>query len=260
MKISITGPRRTPPNRSPPASAPRRGTDLCASLTYPAILSASPIGIETRVEPSLERHSSVGGGVSRIGCDTLKSYVSEGSARGLYTHCAFPHSRLPAAPVCRQESHAKLVQMSFLDSLENNLKALEGREQGGLDDQKRRDTDRERAAASAPWAERLKTSPYTQALLQQATRAGFQIRIKVNFLWLGTALRLEARNVRLELRPTADGIEVLTVKDGAEIKREKIDLAGTPDQILTPWMQTVEAQKKADDAAAAEAAAREPED
>ena len=152
------------------------------------------------------------------------------------------------------------VQMSFLDSLENNLKALEGREQGGLDDHKRRDSERQRSAASAPWAERLKTSPYTQALLAQATRVGFQMRIKVNFLWLGTTLRLEARNFRLELRPSAAGIEVVTLKDASELKRQVIDLAGSPEDILTPWMQTVEAQKKADDAAAAEAAALETED
>lgn len=145
--------------------------------------------------------------------------------------------------------------MSFLDSLENNLKALEGREQTGLDDQKRRDSDRKRSAASAPWAERLKNSPYTQTLMQQATRAGYQIRTKVNFVWLGSTLRLEARNFRLELRPSADGIEVVSLKDGAESKSQTIDMTGSPDTILTPWIQAIEAQKKADDAAAAEAAA-----
>jgi len=51
--------------------------------------------------------------------------------------------------------------MSFLDNLENNLKAMESLEASGLDDRKRRELERERSIASAPWAERLKKRPST---------------------------------------------------------------------------------------------------
>lgn len=143
--------------------------------------------------------------------------------------------------------------MSFLDSLENNLKALEGTEQTGLDDHKKRENERQRAAAAAPWAEELKRSPYTQALMQQATRAGFQMRTKVNLVWIGTTLRLEARDHRLELRPSAGGIAVVYLKGAAELKRDAVDLRGKPEGILNEWVAMLEKQKKEDDAAAAAA-------
>jgi hypothetical protein len=141
--------------------------------------------------------------------------------------------------------------MSFLDSLENNLKALEGTEHAGLDDYKRRESERQRTASAAPWAERLKRAPYTQELMQQATRAGYQIRTKVNFTWIGTTLRLEARNHRLELRPTGDGIEVVYLKGTEELRREKIDLTGKPEAILHHWLPMLEIQRREDLAAAA---------
>ena len=49
--------------------------------------------------------------------------------------------------------------MSFLDNLENNLKALESRDEGGLDESRRRERDRGAPLAAAPWAERLKREP-----------------------------------------------------------------------------------------------------
>jgi len=141
--------------------------------------------------------------------------------------------------------------MSFLDSLENNLKALEGTENAGLDDHKRKESERRRTAAAAPWSEKLKRSAYTESLMQQATRAGYQLRTKVNFVWLGTTLRLEARNYRLELRPTAEGIAAVYMKGTEELKRELIDLAGDPDAILKDWIPMLEQQRKEDLAAAA---------
>ena len=141
--------------------------------------------------------------------------------------------------------------MSFLDSLENNLKALEGTEHSGLDDFKRRESERRRTAAAAPWAEQLKRSPYTQALMQQATRAGYQIRTKVNFVWIGTTLRLEALNHRLELRPTAEGVAAVFQKGTAELRTGIIDLSGSPEALLRDWIAVLEAQKKEDLAAAA---------
>jgi hypothetical protein len=96
--------------------------------------------------------------------------------------------------------------MSFLDNLENNLKALENRDEGGLDESRRRDRDRELALAVQPWAELLKREPFAQTLMQQATLAGRQRRIKVNLMWIDTTLRLEARGQRLELRPGREGV------------------------------------------------------
>jgi hypothetical protein len=144
-------------------------------------------------------------------------------------------------------------EMSFLDSLENNLKALEGKEAPGFEDHKRRESERRRTASVAPWAERLKTSPYTQALMQQATRAGYRIRTKVNFVWIGAMLRLEARGYRLELHPAADGVQAICLRGADELKRDTIDLSGSPDALLSEWVSLLEKQKQEDDAAAAAA-------
>ena len=100
--------------------------------------------------------------------------------------------------------------MSFLDNLENNLKAMEGREPGGLDDSRRQKQDRSQALAEAPWAEKLKNGPYVRALMRDATRAGFSRRMKVNLVWVGTTLRLEALGQRLELQPSAKGVEAVS--------------------------------------------------
>jgi hypothetical protein len=142
--------------------------------------------------------------------------------------------------------------MSFLDSLENNLKAVEANEPSGLDDQQRRQNDKQRALAAAPWAEKLRVAPYTQTLMQQVSRGGYQIRTKVNIVWLSGMLRLEARGHRLEFRPTAEGILAVQLKGSDETKRELIDLAGAPEALLDGWMAVPAEQKKEDDAAAAQ--------
>ncbi len=142
--------------------------------------------------------------------------------------------------------------MSFLDSLENNLKAMEGTEASGLDDRMRRENERQRAVASAPWARKLRSAAYAQALMERASRAGYKIRTKVNVLWIGDTLRLEARGHRLELRPTPEGILAVRLKRQEEVKRELIDLAGTPDALLESWMAVLAQQKKEDDASEAQ--------
>jgi len=141
--------------------------------------------------------------------------------------------------------------MSFLDSLENNLKALESREQGGLDEGNRREREKARAKASAPWAERLKQDPWTQNLMQQATRAGYQRRVKVNLIWIGTTLRLEARGQRLELRPQPDGIAAVFLHGTVESKSQAIDLKKDPQKLVAEWMAILDLQKKLDDEQAA---------
>jgi len=99
--------------------------------------------------------------------------------------------------------------MSFLDNLENNLKALENLEAGGIDDRKRREAAREREIAAAPWAERLKNSAYVGKLMRDLTKAGFARRMKVHFVWIGRSLRLEAMGERVELEPTPGGVEAV---------------------------------------------------
>lgn len=141
--------------------------------------------------------------------------------------------------------------MSFLDNLENNLKALENQDQGGLDSHERREAERKRAQLSAPWAEKLKRDPWAQNLMGQATRAGFQRRTKINLMWVGTTLRLEARGHRLELRPTPEGIAAVFLKGIEESKRIKADLKKDPQKLLAEWLVVVDAQKKLDDEALA---------
>src|SRR5260370_38153182 len=99
--------------------------------------------------------------------------------------------------------------MSLLDNLENSLKSLESSEQGKEDAeraQRTREQERTQAQAVAPFAEQLKQSPYTAELLKQAARVGFSLRTKIHMAWLGSTLRLEARDKRLEVRPTAQGL------------------------------------------------------
>lgn len=143
--------------------------------------------------------------------------------------------------------------MSFLDNLENNLRALESQDQGGLDSHERRELERKRAQAAAPWAEKLKTDPWTQKLMQQATRAGFQRRTKVNLIWAGTTLRLEARGHRLELRPAPDGIQAVFLRGIEESGRSVADMKKDPQKLIADFMAIVDLQKKLDEENAASA-------
>jgi hypothetical protein len=130
--------------------------------------------------------------------------------------------------------------MSFLDDLENNLKSLESAAEGreALERQERfRERDRAAAQAAAPWAEELKKSPFTGELLHQAARVGFSLRVKVHVAWLGSTLRLEARERRLELRPTPSGIVAAYLEGPREIRAEPLDLAGSPEALLRAWLE-----------------------
>jgi hypothetical protein len=129
--------------------------------------------------------------------------------------------------------------MSFLDNLENNLKSLESREEGNASaEQQRRSRDRERAEAqaAAPHAEELKKGPFTAELLKQATRVGFEKRTKVHIAWLGSTLRLEARERRVELRPTASGVQAVYLEDGQETRAEPLDLKGDAEKFIRDWL------------------------
>lgn len=140
--------------------------------------------------------------------------------------------------------------MSFLDNLENNLKSLESRDEPGADS-RRRDRERDLALASAPWAERLKNEPFTRKLMQQATIAGRQRRMKVNLMWIGTAFRLEARGHRLELRPGPKGITAVFMNGADEIRQKPVDISADPQALIAEWMSALDEQRRIEDEQAA---------
>lgn len=130
--------------------------------------------------------------------------------------------------------------MSFLDSLENNLKALESREEKDPEklkrEQEQREADRAAALLRAPHAEALKKSPFTSDLLTQCRVIGHGMRVLVQFTWLGETLRLDAKTKRLELVPTADGIEAQYSVDGMRTGSERVELTGVAEELARRWL------------------------
>ena len=129
--------------------------------------------------------------------------------------------------------------MSFLDSLENNLKSLESQQEGRTDverQQLERERNRAKAQATAPYAEELKKGPDTAELLKQAARLGHSMRLKVHIAWLGSTLRLEARGRRLELRPAPDGVAAVWLEENRETRTDRVDLGGNPETLLREWL------------------------
>jgi hypothetical protein len=119
--------------------------------------------------------------------------------------------------------------MSFLDNLENNLKALEGREEKDPEQVKRnnerREAERNAALLRAPHAEALKDSAFTSELLTQCRILGHGKRVLVRFTWIEESLRLDAQANRLQLTPTAAGIVAVFSVDGVETERTTVDPA-----------------------------------
>jgi hypothetical protein len=126
--------------------------------------------------------------------------------------------------------------MSFLDNLENSLKSLESQGERTTNDRHLRDAERAAAIAAAPWAEKLKNGTYTQGLLKVATRIGFEKRAKVYIAWIGTTLKLEARERKLELRPMPQGVVALFIEAGKETREQALDLAGDPEELVRHWL------------------------
>jgi hypothetical protein len=129
--------------------------------------------------------------------------------------------------------------MSFLDNLENNLKSLESSEQAQEDKERQhraRQQEAERVRSEAPFADQLKNGPFTADLLKQAARVGFTLRTKVHIAWLGTTLRLEAREHRLELRPTPTGIVTVYLRGGEELRQEPLDLKSSAEDLVRNWL------------------------
>jgi hypothetical protein len=112
--------------------------------------------------------------------------------------------------------------MSFLDNLENDLKALENREERDPEqvkrERERREAERTAALLRAPHAEALRTSPFTSELLTQCRAIGHTQRVLVQFTWLGESLRLDAKAKRMELTPTVEGITAVLSSNGEQIE------------------------------------------
>ncbi|MBI4902207.1 MAG: hypothetical protein HY820_01140 [Acidobacteria bacterium] len=134
--------------------------------------------------------------------------------------------------------------MGFSDNLENNLKSLEAREELDpmqfLRERERKENERKEKLAAAPFAEKLRTCAFTQNLLGLTTRLGFSKRVKVHMVWVDSGLRLEARNLRLELRPTGKGIRAHFYTDGQETQSEMIDLEGDAQPLAERWLAGLE--------------------
>jgi hypothetical protein len=113
--------------------------------------------------------------------------------------------------------------MSFLDNLENNLKALESQEEKDPEkvqrDRERRDAERNAALLRAPHVEALKNSAFTSDLLTQCRMIGRGQRVLVRFTWIGENLRLDANQKRMELTPLPTGIVAVLSSNGAATER-----------------------------------------
>jgi hypothetical protein len=133
--------------------------------------------------------------------------------------------------------------MGFLDNLESSLKSLEGNQEreNSADQQQRRQDERARALAAAPHAEALKKSSFVNDLLLHAVKIGHGMRIKVNMAWIGSTLRLDARESRLELQPTPDGV-VAEMSDSGEVRSsERLDLANADAEAFAKkWLSALE--------------------
>jgi len=131
--------------------------------------------------------------------------------------------------------------MSYADNMENALKNLEAREE--VDPaEARRIRAREAAeeaekAKAAPFAEALKNGAFTQDLLNHAVRIGFGHRTKVQITWLDTVLRLDAKQLRMELHPTGEGVVAKFFEDAHETRSEKVDLKkAKPEKLAEKWL------------------------
>ncbi len=130
--------------------------------------------------------------------------------------------------------------MGFLDNLENTLKNAErgSEREDEKSSQVSRAAELEAIRAAAPNAEALKKGQWTQDLLTQCVTIGHGQRVRVGMAWIGTTLRLEAREKRLDLRPTATGVEAVYSVDGAETAREMVDLSSNPAELAGKWLAT----------------------
>ena len=130
--------------------------------------------------------------------------------------------------------------MSFLDNLENNLKALESRDERDPEALARAAAAREAARSAAlqiaPHAEALRNGPFKDGLLTACRNIGHRKRILVRPVWVDSTFRLEAGAKRLELRPTPDGVLAVSFVEGKEQESAAIDLSSDPVKVAEKWL------------------------
>jgi len=134
--------------------------------------------------------------------------------------------------------------MSFLDNLENNLKALESREERDPEALARQaaalESARSVALEIAPHAEALRNGPFKDALLTACREIGHRRRILVRPVWVDSTLRLEAGAKKLELRPTPSGVLAVFFDGGRELESAPIDLSSDPVKVAEKWLRVEE--------------------
>lgn len=131
--------------------------------------------------------------------------------------------------------------MSYLDSLENNLKALERLEEKDPEQLRRdaeaRDSERARALRIAPHADALRNGEFTSQFLTACRTVGHGLRMLVRFTWLEQTLRLEAKDKKLELQPLPEGIQAVFFVNGETVATEMLDLSGDPVALAHRWLE-----------------------
>ena len=130
--------------------------------------------------------------------------------------------------------------MSFLDNLENNLKALESRTERDPATLAReaaaRESARSIALEIAPHAEALRNGPFKDGLLTACRNIGHRRRILVRPIWVDSTLRLEAGSKKLELRPTPGGVLAVFFDGGQEQESMPIELSSDPVRVAEKWL------------------------
>ncbi len=132
--------------------------------------------------------------------------------------------------------------MSFLDNLESSIKSMESQEErvNSRDrDHVRREAERARVKAITPFAEELRKGRFTQDLMEEATRIGHGLRTKVYITWIDSTLRLEAREHRLELKATPEGVVADHLLNREPVSQEKVDLKGSGKKLAEKWLGKV---------------------
>jgi hypothetical protein len=131
--------------------------------------------------------------------------------------------------------------MSFLDNLENNLKALESQDERDPEKLARqaaaRETARSLALQIAPHADALRNGPFKDGLLTACRDIGHRRRMPVRPVWVDSTLRLEAGTKKLELRPTANGVLAVFMDGGTEQESIPINLSSDPARIAEKWLE-----------------------
>jgi hypothetical protein len=103
-------------------------------------------------------------------------------------------------------------------------------------DAKHRASQKAIALAAAPYAEALKNGNFTHDFLVHATRIGFSQRTKVQPTWIGNTLRLQAKERRVELRPTPEGVMAFFFEEEQEKGSELVDLSGSAEELAKKWL------------------------